>query len=211
MRTILILSFIAFGNFAFSQSKVNAERLWVNVNHGFNLYNEVGAQVQIFDQFLIGGYLQNFQRKMKPGLAHNPNALFFSLYDYKRNNVNSASSMIGFASPTPHAVILSFLAGPSLNLSTIQTNVHIAEANSGGKYIASTETKTWNVGANYKATLGFCLGDNIILNFGLAGNYSKVEKYNRFIIGLGVGKFGRDQTKNNPKSIEGPSRIIIIQ
>lgn len=195
MRTILILSFIIFGNFSYSQKKVDIERFWLSANHGFNRYNEIGGQLQIFNQFLVGAYFQNFQRNVGPGLPKNPNALIYTSKYYKRNNVISSSLMIGFASPTPHSVIFSFLVGPSLNFNEIHTDVKIAENNGVGKFISSTETKTVNVGANYKATLGICLGDRCTLNFGLAGNYGNVEKYNRFIIGFGVGNFGRDKTK----------------
>lgn len=108
MRAILVFCFIALASFTFSQKKMKVERLWFNANHGFNRYNEVGGQVQIFDQFLVGAYLQSFKRKLEPGLPNNPNALF-SFYHYEQNSVNSGSLMIGFASPTPNGAVLSFL------------------------------------------------------------------------------------------------------
>lgn len=210
MRAILILCFFAFHSF--SQEKVKVERFWLNYNHGFNHYNELGGNLQIRKQLLLGAYFQSYDKPTGPGLATNPNpyALFTS-YSYKRNKVNSASLMIGFASPQPHPVIVTFLVGPSINRSVIHTNVHIAQTNNGSKYLASTRVESWDVGLNYKAGISFCLGPRFALNFGLAGNYNRILSYNKFIIGLGVGMMNPDRSSNSRNKKNPPKRITIIR
>ena len=71
-----------------------------------------------FKQFLIGSYFQNFARNVGPGVPESPNVLFYTSYSYKQDKVTSGSVLIGFASPTPHNMMLSFLVGPSLNKCT---------------------------------------------------------------------------------------------
>ena len=94
------------------------ERLWVSGNIGFFKYAGIGANIQLFKQFLIGSYFQNFARNVGPGVPESPNVLFYTSYSYKQDKVTSGSVLIGFASPTPHNMMLSFLVGPSLNKCT---------------------------------------------------------------------------------------------
>lgn len=198
MRILLLSIFLIASKIAVSQEMKNVERLWLNANHGFNHYNEIGGQVQFFKQLLVAGYVQSFKEKAGPGLATNPMALLWSPHTYKWNKVNSGSLLIGFASPTPNAVYISFLAGPSINRNEIHTNVHIAQTVLGKKYLSSTFTESWSVGVDYKVTLGIRVHNGISLNFGLAGNCSRLQQYNRFVIGLGVGSFGWDRTRTSP-------------
>ena len=186
----IFILMLSFGSF--SQKKIEVERFWLSANHGFNLYNEVGAQIQLFDQFLIGGYFQNFRRNVGTGVPTNPNAIIFSGTKFKQDEIQSGSVMIGFASPTPHSVMLSFLVGPSLNKSATHSDFNVTYS-SNGNYpvkVTSAVTERWKIGLNYKATLSFIIRNKLCINLGLAGNYNGVVNYNRFILGLGIGDFG---------------------
>ena len=194
MRIIFLILFLVASNIAVSQETKKVERLWFSANHGFNHYNEIGGHVQILKQLLVAGSYQLYTKKVGPGLASNPYAMLWSPHTYKWNKVNSGSLVIGFASPTPNAAYISFLAGPSLNFNEIHTDVRIEQTYYGKKYLVSTYSEGWSVGIDYKVILGIRVHNGISLNFGLAGNYSRLQQYNRFVIGLGIGSFGWDKS-----------------
>ena len=74
---VLVGIFVFMFSFgSFSQKKIEVERFWLSANHGFNLYNEVGEQIQLFDQFLIGGNFKTFRQNVGTGVPTNPNAIF---------------------------------------------------------------------------------------------------------------------------------------
>lgn len=196
LKYIVVLAAIFSLQFGFAQvlKEKKIERLWLSANHGFNKYDEIGANLQIFNQFLIGGYYQNFRRNVGPGVPDNPNAMLFSRTRYKQNKIGSGSLMVGFASPTPHRVMFSFLVGPSINKSVTHSDFEVTY--SGGDYnqyvssVSSTMTEQWRLGLNYKGTLSFIIKNRVSINLGLAGNYNGVDNYNRFILGIGIGEFG---------------------
>lgn len=198
MRNLIFFTTVLCTGISFSQQeKKSIERLWVSANVSPSKYAEVGAQVQ-FGQFLVGTYFQRYVQNVGPGIPKNPYAFFWKSYTYKRDRMNTASLMVGFASPTPHGVMLSFLAGPSFNHILTHSNFDVTYSNnSASNYhypvaVSSSVTEQWKMGVNYKATVSFIIGNHVCINFGLAGNYNGVENYNRFVLGIGGGEFGRN-------------------
>lgn len=195
MKNAILIPLLIFTSYNFAQEKRKVERLWVSANFGFTQYAEVGAQIQLFDQFLLGAYYQTLKRNVGPGVPTNPYALLFKDVEYKQDNMSSGALMIGFASPTPHSVMFSFLAGPSLNKSITHSGFETTNSTSSTYYtypvsVSSTRTERWKVGLNYKATVSFIIKNRVCINLGLAGNYNGIDNYNRFIVGIGAGEFG---------------------
>lgn len=122
----------------------------------------------------------------------NPYAIIFSGTKYKQDKVGSGSLMIGFASPTPHSVMVSFLAGPSVNKIITHSDFETTYSDNGYYPVAvsSSVSERWKIGLNYKVTLSFIIKNRLCINMGLAGNYNGVDNYNRFILGIGIGEFG---------------------
>jgi len=208
IKFLLSVIFTLVALLSYTQEERKVERLWASVNCSFARYVEGGAQIQIFDQFLIGAYAQALNRKVGPGVPENPNALFWTKHYYKKDLVNSGALMIGFASPTPHRAIFSFLGGPSLNQIITNSNFKTNYSSNSAHYITSVSsevTEQWKFGVNYRATVSFVLGDYVCLNFGLAGNHNGVDNYYRFIFGLGFGEFGCEK---RPKKYD---RVVIYR
>ncbi len=198
MRVYLLFISLLFTGALFSQEKkVEIERLWLSANCSFAKYYEFGAHVQIFEQLLLGAYFQNFRRNVGPGIPKKPHAFLYSPHSYKQDQVGSISLMVGFASPTPHGVMLSFLVGPSFNKCTTNSDFEVTySSNSASNYsypvaVSSTVTEQYRIGLNYKATLSFIKENSLCFNVGLAGNHNGIDNYYRFIFGVGLGDFGR--------------------
>jgi len=201
MRIFVFIAFCCLATISFSQEKKKVERLWLSANVSPSQYVEFGASVQIFEQFLLSGYYQRLARNVGPGIPKNPYAFLWTSHTYKKDEMNTGSLMIGFASPTPHSVMLSFLAGPSANRCVTHSDFSVTYG--GGDYysyplyVSSKETTQWKIGLNFKATLSFIVQRNVCINLGLAGNHNGVDNYYRFVLGIGVGEFG--STRKEPK------------
>lgn len=177
---------------AYSQENAKIERVWLSFNHGLNHYNESSLHFQCLKNLSFGGSYQLFRLPHGPIYSESTSAITSRKFQAKDDH-SDVTLFIGFTSEAPHKSFLTVGIGPSFGKSSVYSNIEIKKMSTGRNYFEFDLEENRRVGFAYRASFNISVHPNIGLNFGVVGNFNKIQTYHRFIFGLNFGLLSSSQ------------------